>query len=81
LLHTGAIEKQLFLTDTTTTGGSANAVTPSPFNDQFVALTDAETERGFVQIWRLKSETSSPEVVVELSLHGGRCCPNAVWYD
>jgi len=69
------------LVETTTSGGAANAVTPAPFSDEFVALTDAEADKGFVQIWKLKSEGSLPEVVAELPLRAGRCCANAVWYD
>lgn len=79
---TGAIIKQLFLTKTTTSGGAANAVTPAPFSDELVALSD--TEKGFVQIWRLNASCgggASAEVVAELSLPGGGCCANAVWYD
>ena len=77
---TGSIEEQLFLTETTTSGGAANAVAPAPFSDEFVALTD--TEKGFVQIWQLNTcdDGASAEVVAEISLPGGGCCANAVWY-
>ncbi|OMP89293.1 Carboxy-cis,cis-muconate cyclase [Diplodia seriata] len=75
---TGAIVKQLFLTNTTTSGGSANAVTPAPFSDEFVALTDTQEE--FVQVWRYVNGTKA-EVVARLDLQDGGCCANAVWLD
>ena len=75
----GAIEKQLFLSETTTSGGSANAVTPAPFSDEFLALTD--TEKGLVQIWRFDAAKESAVVVAEVAIQGGKCCANAVWYD
>lgn len=78
LSATGAITKQLFLLNTTTSGGSANAVTPAPFSDEFVALTDTQEE--FLQIWRYANGTTA-EVVARLDLQDGGCCANAVWID
>jgi len=75
----GEIERQLFLMETTTSGGSANAVTPAPFGDEWVALTD--TEKGLVQIWRFDVVKEEVEVVAEVGIPVGRCCANAVWYD
>jgi carboxy-cis,cis-muconate cyclase len=77
LSSTGAIEQQLFLTKTSTSGGSANAVAPAFFSDDFVALTD--TEERFVQIWQFNGTAAS--AVAQLSLDDGGCCANAVWYD
>lgn len=77
LSETGDIISQLFLTPTIASGGMANAVAPSTFSDEFVALTDSE--KGFVQIWRCTGGTA--EVVATLDLQDGGCCANAVWYD
>ncbi|KAL1640068.1 hypothetical protein SLS58_007335 [Diplodia intermedia] len=78
LSSTGAIVNQLFLTNTTTSGGTANAVTPAPFSDEFVALTDTQEE--FLQVWRYVNG-SRAEVVARLDLQDGGCCANAVWLD
>lgn len=79
---TGAVDTQLFLTPTTNSGGTANAVIPSPFSDEFVALTDSSV--GFVQIWQLSvaaNGTAAAAIVAEASLDDGGCCANAIWYD
>ncbi|CAK4033591.1 Carboxy-cis,cis-muconate cyclase [Lecanosticta acicola] len=75
----GAIEKQLFLTETTTSGGSANAVTPSGFSDEYVALTDSSV--GFVDVWKLAANRSTASVVSRVMLEDGECCANAIWYS
>ncbi|KAI1843007.1 hypothetical protein JX266_010860 [Neoarthrinium moseri] len=75
----GAILSQNFLLTTTTSGGAANAVTPSPFTDRFAALTDSST--GFVEIWELADDGSNATVVAHLDLVDGGCCANAVWYS
>jgi len=79
--ESGKIEKQLFLKETTTSGGGSNIVTPLPgkVGEEFVALTD--TEKGFVQIWRLTDEKNDAVVVAEQAIPAGRCCANVVWYD
>ncbi|OJD28909.1 carboxy-muconate cyclase [Diplodia corticola] len=79
LSSTGAILKQVFLTNTTTSGGSANAVTPAPFGNEFVALTDTQEE--FLQVWKRDANGSIAEVVARLDLQDGGCCANAVWLD
>lgn len=71
------IDSQLFLTPTLTSGGLANAVTPSDFPDEFLALTDNEV--GFVQIWRFDGKNAA--IVDTLELDGEGCCANAIWYD
>ena len=76
---TGKITAQLFLTPTTNSGGLANAVTPSPFTDEFVALTDSSA--GMVQIWKFYEGRKSAEVVAIANIQDGACCANAVWYD
>lgn len=81
----GEILEQLFLTPTTSSGGTANAVTPADFNDRWAALTDSSI--GFVEIWRLADDGSKAEVVAHLKVGNpvapgqNGCCANAVWYD
>ncbi|KAI0123634.1 carboxy-cis,cis-muconate cyclase [Xylariales sp. AK1849] len=77
--ESGAILDQNFLISTTTSGGAANSVAPSPFSDRFVALTDSSV--GFVEIWELSTNASSASVVAHLDLADGGCCANAVWYS
>lgn len=74
----GAIEKQLFLNATTSSGGTANSVAPSDFTDQWVALTD--NSEGFVEIWELV-DGNATRIVARLDLDDGGCCANAVWYS
>ncbi|KAI0593517.1 Lactonase, 7-bladed beta-propeller-domain-containing protein [Biscogniauxia sp. FL1348] len=69
----GAIARQLFLRPTSSSGGFANSVAPSPADDAVVALTDNST--GFVQIWHVDRG-----LVANLDIEdGGGCCANAVW--
>ncbi|KAI1828256.1 carboxy-cis,cis-muconate cyclase [Xylaria intraflava] len=72
---TGRISRQLFLLETATSGGFANSVAASPFDNALVALTDNLT--GFVQIWHVDDG-----VIAHLDIpDGGGCCANAVWLD
>ncbi|KAI3336324.1 carboxy-cis,cis-muconate cyclase [Xylariaceae sp. AK1471] len=71
----GPITKQLFLLETTTSGGFANSVATSPFNDSIAALTDNST--GFVEIWDVDLGE-----IAHLDIPDGQgCCANAVWLD
>ncbi|KAK6085250.1 hypothetical protein SCUP515_01068 [Seiridium cupressi] len=74
----GAISEQKFLLPTTSSGGAANSVAPSPFSDRFAALTDSSV--GFVEIWELADDGSSAQVIAHLDLNDGGCCANAVWH-
>lgn len=74
----GVIGKQLFLNETTTSGGTSNSVAPSEFSDQWVALTDSA--EGFVEIWELV-DGNATKIVAHLDLADGGCCANAVWYS
>jgi carboxy-cis,cis-muconate cyclase len=78
LSSTGEIEKQLFLTETTSSGGAANSVAPADFSDEWVALTDSEV--GAVEIWQLTTNGSA-KIVASLSIQDKGCCANAIWYD
>jgi carboxy-cis,cis-muconate cyclase len=73
------IESPLFLNATISSGVTANSVSPSPFSDQFVALTDSSV--GFVQIWQVGDDGASASVVAILNIEYEGCCANAVWYS
>ncbi|KAF3025041.1 hypothetical protein E8E14_014376 [Neopestalotiopsis sp. 37M] len=75
----GAILSQNFLVPTSSSGGAANSVAPSPFSDRFAALTDSSV--GFLEIWELSENGTSAQVVAHLDLNDGGCCANAVWYS
>lgn len=77
LSSTGAIESRIFLANTTTTGGTANAVTVPAWSSNYVALADSSV--GFVQIWTI--EDGEGKIVAEVSLEDGGCCANAAWVD
>lgn len=84
LSDNGAIVKENFLKETSTSGGVANAVTTAEFSDRFVALTDNSV--GFVEIWALAEDGSDTVVVAHLDLadqgnerYQSGCCANAVW--
>ncbi|KAI1758729.1 Lactonase, 7-bladed beta-propeller-domain-containing protein [Hypoxylon sp. FL1150] len=76
----GALMQQYFLTETTNSGGFANAVSPSPFDDGLVAITDNST--GFVEMWKMNDDKTGASVVAHLDIDDGHgCCANAVWYS
>ncbi|KAI5853652.1 Lactonase, 7-bladed beta-propeller-domain-containing protein [Durotheca rogersii] len=76
----GHITQQYFLTETTSSGGFANAVAPSLFDDRVVAITDNTT--GFVEVWKMNGENTQAVPVAHLDIKdGGGCCANAVWYS
>ncbi|KAI8627337.1 carboxy-cis,cis-muconate cyclase [Xylariaceae sp. FL1651] len=75
LSSSGEIANQLFLLETVTSGGFANSIAASPFDDSIAALTDNST--GFVEIWDI---TEGP--IAHLDIPDGQgCCANAVWLD
>ncbi|KAI1101572.1 hypothetical protein F4804DRAFT_335132 [Jackrogersella minutella] len=76
----GELGKQYFLTETTNSGGFANAVAPSQFDDAIVALTDNST--GFIEIWKMDDGQGGAQAVAHLDINDGSgCCANAVWYS
>ncbi|XXH04502.1 hypothetical protein Hte_010918 [Hypoxylon texense] len=76
----GALVQQYFLTETTNSGGYANAVSPSPFDDGLVAITDNST--GFIEMWKMDDDKAGAKVVAHLDIDDdGGCCANAVWYS
>ncbi|KAF4503398.1 Carboxy-cis,cis-muconate cyclase [Fusarium agapanthi] len=72
---TGSIKEQLFLQETTNSGGSANAVSPASFSEDFFAITDSGSN--FIEVWKIKGETAS--AVAHLDLENRPA--NVVWYD
>ncbi|KAI9740616.1 MAG: hypothetical protein M1834_005197 [Cirrosporium novae-zelandiae] len=84
LSEDGAVEKQLLLEKTSSSGGTANSVAPAGFSDEWAALTDSST--GFVQVWRLGgnatgSGVQAAEPVARVNITEGGCCANVLWYD
>lgn len=49
--QTGAIVDQLFLTETTGSGGSANSVTAALFAEEYFAITDSGSN--FIEMWKI----------------------------
>ncbi|QGI70556.1 hypothetical protein CEK26_002891 [Fusarium fujikuroi] len=72
---TGGIKEQLFLQETTNSGGSANAVSPASFSEDFFAITDSGSN--FIEVWKIKGKGAS--AVAHLNLDNGPA--NAVWYS
>ncbi|OQO00724.1 hypothetical protein B0A48_13215 [Cryoendolithus antarcticus] len=81
---TGAILRQNFLVETSSSGGVANAVSPSQHDGRVMAITD--NAKGFVEIWEMSKTGDSVKVVAHLDLadtgnsrYKSGCCANAVW--
>ncbi|KAI5293900.1 hypothetical protein KEM52_005039 [Ascosphaera acerosa] len=77
LSPTGAIEKQLFLNPTPNSGGHSNAVSPCPWSDDWVALTDDQD--GWVEMYRWQGEFLAR--VAHLDIKEPGFGMNAIWYD
>ncbi|KAH7381068.1 carboxy-cis,cis-muconate cyclase [Cadophora sp. MPI-SDFR-AT-0126] len=79
----GKIKELLFMEPTTTTGGIANQVSPAPFSDQWMALSDFP--RGYVEIWQVMNlwewEGITARPVAKVEIGDGGCCANTIWYD
>jgi len=69
--ETGAIKEQLFLTETTGSGGSANSVTAAPFGEEYFAITDSGSS--FVEIWQITVDGTSGtgKAIAHLDLDSG----------
>lgn len=74
---TGAITEQLFVTPSTGSGGSANAVSPAPFGEDYFAITDSGSN--FVEMWKISEDGKSAVAVAHLGL--GAAPANVVWVD
>ena len=79
----GKIRELLFMEPTTTTGGIANQVSPAPFSDEWMALSDFP--RGYVEIWQVMNlrewEGVTARPVAKVEIGDGGCCANTIWYD
>jgi carboxy-cis,cis-muconate cyclase len=73
----GAIERQICLNPTPTSGGHSNAVSPCPWSDEWLALTD--DEKGGVEIYRWQDEFLARVARLEIGEKGFGM--NAIWYD
>ncbi|XPS69116.1 Carboxy-cis,cis-muconate cyclase [Ascochyta lentis] len=74
---TGAITEQLFITPSTASGGTANAVSPAPFSEEYFAISDSGSN--FVEVWMIDNEAHSAAAVAHLGLSAGPA--NIVWVD
>ncbi|KAK6220166.1 hypothetical protein QIS74_05668 [Colletotrichum tabaci] len=75
----GAVTEQLFLLPTTNSGGSANAVSPAPFSEDYFAITDSGSN--FLEVWKIDAASASvtASAVAHLGLASGPA--NVVWYS
>ncbi|KAF7551371.1 hypothetical protein G7Z17_g5049 [Cylindrodendrum hubeiense] len=76
---TGNIVDQLFILPTTSSGGSANAVSPSKFSEDYFAITDSASN--FVEVWKIETgaANSTASTVAHLDLDTGPA--NVVWLN
>jgi carboxy-cis,cis-muconate cyclase len=83
LYENGKIKELLFMVPRTTTGGIANQVSPAPFSDEWMALSDFP--RGYVEMWRVvkggKGNGTTAVLVAKVEIGDGGCCANTIWYD
>ena len=73
----GSIERQICLNPTPTSGGHSNAVSPCPWSDEWLALTD--DQEGFVEMYQWKHEFLGR--VARLDIREPGFGMNAIWYD
>lgn len=73
----GQVERQICMNPTPTSGGHSNAVSPCPWTDEFLALTDDQD--GWIEIYRWHEEYLSR--VAHLDIKEPGFGMNAIWYD
>lgn len=73
----GVIERQICLNPTPTSGGHSNAVAPSDWTDEWVAITD--DQEGWLEIYRWQDEFLARVTRVRVPEPGFGM--NAIWYD
>lgn len=73
----GRIEHQILLNPTPTSGGHSNAVAPSDWTDEWLAITD--DEQGWLEIYRWQDEFLARVARVRVPEPGFGM--NAIWYD
>lgn len=74
---TGAITEKIFVEEANGYGGTTNAVTPSPFSEEYFALTDEGAD--FVEVWQIADNGTSASAVAHLDLEAGPV--NVAWYS
>src|SRR4051812_10512419 len=75
--NSGEIERQICLNPTPTSGGHSNAVSPCPWTDEWLALTD--DQEGWVEVYRWNEEFLGRVARCEVKEPGFGM--NAIWYD
>ncbi|KAL2262088.1 hypothetical protein VTK26DRAFT_2520 [Humicola hyalothermophila] len=73
----GSIERQLCLSPTPTSGGHSNAVSPCPWSDEWMAITD--DQEGWLEMYRWQDEFLHRVARVRIPEPGFGM--NAIWYD
>jgi carboxy-cis,cis-muconate cyclase len=77
LTDTGAVDRQLCLQPTPTSGGHSNAVAPCDWSDEWLAITD--DQEGWLEIYRWQDEFLARVARVRVPDPGFGM--NAIWYD
>ncbi|RDW92049.1 putative carboxy-cis,cis-muconate cyclase [Coleophoma crateriformis] len=78
--NTGAIIDQLFLTETTGSGGSANSVTAALFSEEYFAITDSGSN--FIEMWKITvngTSSATASAVAHFAMDSGPS--TVVMYD
>lgn len=76
---TGAITEQLFLLPTTASGGSANAVSPAGFSEDYFAIADSGSD--FIEMWKIEASGNGTTAGVVAHLDTASGPANVVWYS
>jgi carboxy-cis,cis-muconate cyclase len=77
LSDSGVMERQICLNPTPTSGGHSNAVAPSDWTDEWVAITD--DQEGWLEIYRWQDEFLARVARCRVPEPGFGM--NAIWYD
>lgn len=77
LHETGKIERQICLNPTPTSGGHSNAVSPSDWTDEWLAITD--DQEGWLEVYRWQDEFLGRVARIRVPEPGFGM--NAIWYD
>ncbi|OAQ92222.1 carboxy-cis,cis-muconate cyclase [Purpureocillium lilacinum] len=77
LADDGRVERQICLNPTPTSGGHSNAVAPSDWSDEWLAITD--DQEGWLEIYRWQDEFLARVARVRVLEPGFGM--NAIWYD
>lgn len=75
----GQIIRHLSMNPTPTSGGHSNAVSPYPWSDEWLALTD--DQEGWLEVYRWKGENGGMERVARCEVREPGFGMNAIWFD